>query len=84
VARFQLMTAHIINHGRLKALTVVVDSLANMRAGDFVWVGLDASTVSPTMVPLDARAYSMQQHAIQAYGLKPVDRGRPCGVDSIG
>jgi hypothetical protein len=82
MARFRLMSTHIGPDGRrLKALTVIADS--GLFPGDVIWVGLTAAAVSPTMVRLECRCYSLQSYAMQAYGLKPVSRGGPCGVDSI-
>lgn len=84
MAKFRLMTTHIVNHQRLKALTTVADSPANARDIDVVWAGLNAAALTPTMIPLDQSAVTMQQQAISMYGLKPVNRGSVCGVDSIG
>jgi hypothetical protein len=86
MARFRLMTTHIGPDGRrLRALSTIADNFVNVLGADVVWPGLNSQSVSPTMLPLDAAATSMQQDAVRFWGLRPVTTyGPPDGVDSVG
>jgi hypothetical protein len=78
MARFQLTQAMTVGHARLRAGRTICDGTA-CSAGDFVWTGLNANTVSPGMVPLDAGATTLK-NASKFAGVSP---GNPTGVDSV-
>jgi len=59
MARFQLTAAMSIGHKRLKAGTIICDG-SGCQAGDFVWTGLNASTLHEHMTPLDSGANTMK------------------------
>jgi hypothetical protein len=59
MARFQLAEAFHVKDKRAKAGQVICDG-TSCQSGDLVWTGLNSSTYSPFMVPLDAGANTIK------------------------
>lgn len=80
MARFRLTAAFHHNAVRHRAGTVLADNVANALAGDAVWRGMSASTITADFVPLDAAANSMK--AASPYANTPA-ASTISGVNSI-
>jgi len=78
MARFQLTQGFYINHKKLKAGTLLCNGTA-CNAGDEIWTGLNSTTYSPGMNPLDAAAITIKNASRFANAQTPV----PDGVNSI-
>ena len=78
--RFRVIQAFHFSQYRVKALGVIADSVANAQPGDYVWTGLNSSTIPQHAIPLDASAvtaYAASRWAgISAWG-------GPTGASSI-
>ena len=80
MARFLLLKAHVLGGTPLIIGTSVADSTANAQPGDFVWSGLNTSTISNAMQSLDMDAIAMR--APSRYPTEP--SSWTSGADSIG
>jgi hypothetical protein len=77
MARFSLTGCHVFPGGvTKKAGTNIADSVANALAGDYVVSGLNSSTVTPSMVPLDGAATTMKAASLAANTPAPAISGR--------
>jgi hypothetical protein len=77
MARFQLQAAMTVGHTKLRAGRTICDG-TGCSANDFVWTGLNASTLTPGMVALDGPAATMK--SLSKFPQAP---GPASGVDSI-
>ena len=80
MARFVLLAAHFVGSTRLKAGRTIADTQGNAIAGDYVWLGLSSSNITPDMQPLDGGATTMKSGS--QYANTPV-RCTCTGVSSI-
>lgn len=59
MARFRLASAHVIDGRKLKIGSTIADTQGNAVAGDYVWSGLNAASLSYGLIPLDGAATTM-------------------------
>jgi hypothetical protein len=59
MARFRCTGAVVMGAVKYPAGTIFVDARGEAQPGDVWWEGLDASKLSPNLVPLDALAVQM-------------------------
>jgi hypothetical protein len=79
MARFGSTAAFVVDGIRRKAGTTYADTQPNMQPGDVLWVGLNSSKMSPSLIPLDAAATSMKASSV----FSGIDNPRPDGANSV-
>jgi hypothetical protein len=80
MARFRLAASHVFGRVKLKAGSVIVDTVGNQQPGDFLWTPLSSTTLSSAVTPIDASATTMK--AASRFAGMP-DKTMITGAESI-